>query len=47
MRKKRERAENLFEDIMAENFFNLEKEIGTHKVPNKMNPEIHIETHYN
>ena len=44
-KEKNKRAENLFEEIMAENFPNMEKEIDIQvqegqTVPNKMNPKI-------
>ena len=40
--KREKRMENIFEDIMAENFLNVKKEIDIHteetqRVPNKMN----------
>ena len=51
MEKKRENeAEHLFEEIIAENFSNLEKETNilvqkAQRVPNKMNPKKSILKH--
>lgn len=44
-------TETLFEEIMAENFFNLIKETDirvqvAQKIPNKSGQETHIKTHY-
>ena len=48
-----QRIENLFEQIMKENFPNLAKEIDFHKVqeaqrtPKKLDPRKHTKAHHN
>ena len=46
------RVQNLFKEIMAENFLNLLKEKGTQvqeeqRMPIKMNKETYTKTHHN
>ena len=50
--KEEQEIENLFENIMKENFCNLAKEIDiqvqeAQRVPNKLDTEAHTKTHHN